>query len=640
MLVCHGADPFICPYCNTPVDCKPQLLREHLLSYHSFKEFECIFCEYNSNDVNEIREHMSLHHPSKPLFIATRFTRTPDAEPEEAQLVYIGNMLDHSRYTLWTCSNHEALNKMNPNELDISMQQAEIISNAHLSTKELFEGQIPPFIPDSAIPFLNFEDYQKWSSRKTMQAVNEEQADTKHSLAAYICIDTKVADDLLSISKSHYKSRLCIGCNAFNEIKDGSDINSYLEHLIGECTGNRCARQYSSVRDVIRHRFKSKDHLTQKCTLLQRVPILEAWHLVVCAFKCAYCSFKGYTYCEIIKHHGSKHVNHFMIFHVAQNSTLIHSRAQNSPVYQTSRISIYKMFHCQKCDRSLGTTEDATQHYYEKHMCEENFEIQLKTYVDGEDLDELKLKSTGALSLHVLKCSLCAKNFSSIDKKCNHDELALGTHFTIEKLVACPIDKTISTTSGLKLHCSIEHADKQCCPVNVMHPKMCALCSLVFISLSDLKPHYRKKHEYGENLTDPMLEELDLIEIEVTECKYSPGCCPTMRFDLVDQVVNHVSVCGRRFKCECPNSNVQNASEFTRHCRREHASRAEELTSNLYSIKHFVALFFDLSIFFPNGLGVTKCTIEGTKFYDKLEKKLYESVLNTLEREQKYANCT
>lgn len=122
--------------------CNVEIIEDHYIRAHDndnrhFQEFQCFYCEIGYNTVDEIRRHMSENHPSKFLFVGARWNcSTAKNEVDEIQIVYIGNSKDFSTYQLYKCSNLDALNCMNPQEL-CPIKQLEMQQNLHTEYSNL-----------------------------------------------------------------------------------------------------------------------------------------------------------------------------------------------------------------------------------------------------------------------------------------------------------------------------------------------------------------------------------------------------------------------------------------------------------------------------------------------------------------------
>lgn len=133
-----------------------------------FEEFQCLYCEIGFNGIDEIRWHMSQNHPSKFLFVGARWKfNLPDDTADDIQIVYVGDSKDYSSYKLFTCSDFDALNAMDPKELgpnkQFHMQKVLLMQYPNIKT-EYFE-RLPAisyaYTKKFADEFITFEKYQE-----------------------------------------------------------------------------------------------------------------------------------------------------------------------------------------------------------------------------------------------------------------------------------------------------------------------------------------------------------------------------------------------------------------------------------------------------------------------------------------------
>lgn len=149
-VVDHAAKLLQCPYCPTqsaPIKCTKTAMQEHLTQRHSdrnFQEFQCFYCKMGFSSVEEIRQHMAENHQSKFLFVGSRWNcNTAKNITDEIQILYIGDSKDYSMYKLYTCSNFDALNSMDPRELNPNnqLQKLNRIQNTRIKTE--YCGRLP-----------------------------------------------------------------------------------------------------------------------------------------------------------------------------------------------------------------------------------------------------------------------------------------------------------------------------------------------------------------------------------------------------------------------------------------------------------------------------------------------------------------
>lgn len=125
--------------------CEKTQMQEHLAKMHNklhFEEFQCVYCELGYNSVEEIRSHMAEKHASKFLFVGARWNCNNSTD--ELQIIYIGDAIkDYSSYKLYTCSNLDALNSMDPRELSPKEQFKKLTEIQNTEIKAPFFFKLP-----------------------------------------------------------------------------------------------------------------------------------------------------------------------------------------------------------------------------------------------------------------------------------------------------------------------------------------------------------------------------------------------------------------------------------------------------------------------------------------------------------------
>lgn len=66
------------------MDLDEALIIEHFSKLHQqYKEFECLKCSDNFDNVHAIREHMAAAHPTNYLFVGARISSHSDDESDD-----------------------------------------------------------------------------------------------------------------------------------------------------------------------------------------------------------------------------------------------------------------------------------------------------------------------------------------------------------------------------------------------------------------------------------------------------------------------------------------------------------------------------------------------------------------------------
>lgn len=161
---------FNCDYCDVSIsECSEHEMQDHL-KMHDFAEFQCLHCNNGSNDVAEIRNHMSTEHSSQFLIVASRRAR--------AKMVYIGDCLDKSAFIKYKCKDLNVLSYMDPklnahnaNKLYLDMLNANQIS-------EIMFGSVKPKAIDfrKAETLIRYDEYERMREKKSKQLDNAGQS--------------------------------------------------------------------------------------------------------------------------------------------------------------------------------------------------------------------------------------------------------------------------------------------------------------------------------------------------------------------------------------------------------------------------------------------------------------------------------
>lgn len=162
----------------TKVQCTKNAMQEHLNQKHSgrnFEEFQCLYCETGCKSVEEIRQHMSEYHPSNFLFVGARWNcNTAKNDTDQIQILYIGDSKDYSSYNLYTCSNFDALNSMDPRELSPSKQLQKLNAIRYENIKAKYCGRLPSISYTFTKKFFNEEviHLERYWELRSSQAMN------------------------------------------------------------------------------------------------------------------------------------------------------------------------------------------------------------------------------------------------------------------------------------------------------------------------------------------------------------------------------------------------------------------------------------------------------------------------------------
>lgn len=596
---------------------------DHLKYHHPdlhFEEFQCINCAEGFNDIGEIRDHMSQMHASNFLFIGARRRTTPDDDPDEVQIVYIGESRDYSQYTFSEWSDGNALNGLDPTVLDPEKlyESLQVLNFQNKHLKVACTTDIPPItfvhkVPGSTDFFIKYDQYLELPIRQNKKPV----------LVEYRCITKDMA-------------------------AESSAIEPYLAQLAGtdKCEGFRMLKQ------MIDHRRRR--HLKQPIVYLQteRSDFL-VYKIVRCSFKCQMCTddILFETRAELSSHFFQNHRDHFVGAQIVQVHEVIQSNDPRQPVHSKTESAEFFYSSLLVCfqheqPKTIGVKCDAISHYSTEHDTRDQMELKLGEFILENTPEEIVRYTNGNGGIHrshLFECLHCSKLFESMAHIQSHfDEMRAENadtvlRFRLNKLFACPYDKVIRTFKGMQCHYGRKHPNKAFVVTNALYTLGCGLCmdEPAFRSTDEIITHQKREHPNGEQLTDDLLKSLHLDNIEVFQCKFSPGCCDELERNLILQVVKHIMECSRRFVClDCQDLTFNSAISFATHCNGEHGKKWDEIKHDLYNIKGFLALLSDMHIILPNGLVVMMNEISNTRFGADLRLKI-NALVTTLWDEEK-----
>lgn len=734
--------------CHTKMEIISKVMHEHFVHAHPtmhLEEFQCLYCDEGFDEIAKIREHMFESHPSKFLLIGARRSSqkniSDDDDDDNIQIVYIGDSKKYSSYKLLTCVNREALNSMDPMDLNPhNLYKARQMQNAQYSNIAVeFSGPFPAISFSEShkkeINFITYEKYQQKSGKNkqkptenvqskqnskqapcnalkvpkrdkqntpivtqatlksSIRAVQEQMTPTtstgstpqrkrspnpipstskQHQSSTtvapsvakplstptkisteYICIPNEIYEDLMSSHKvTGYQSRLCCLCTKFFKIENETEFQKYFMHLKRE---HACkdAESMRTAKELFDHRLKY--HRTDPIVALKIEKCQDddpenQWlvHQIINArFQCKSCATNFNSIKDANLHNAQHHRGIFEHNEIVFESTVIKSTDSNQPIYSTSKcepLILLAMFKCDRCKpfRTFRQKSHAVQHHNQYHS-NFLFEISLKKFVVDNPPANIDMECSTHPE-YLFKCIHCKFYFAALAQFERHDNCdghARDPQFQMERMVKCAHDTMIGTFQHVKCHNGTKHSGKPFTPVNLFHPNQCGLCESKFENLNELNSHYQMNHPniLSESITNELLDSVEMREVSVGECYYTPGCCCEFKCKGIDQIVQHVSVCNRRFGCtQCSDMpKLPNLTKFIEHCQNIHGQTKREIFSNLHNLKHFSSLLSDLHVIFPNGLHVTVDKIADTDFYvTRLMPCVTEKASVIFKREERY----
>lgn len=465
----------------------------------------------------------------------------------------------------------------------------------------------------------------------------------------YVCITQQIYDDLSNQMPS-YQTRMCCMCFDFRKIENQTDFQKYLLHLMRD---HACKHkeQMTDAKALFDHRMQH--HRNDPIMALQIGKSIDEdpqnqWlvHKIVRArYQCKLCGDRFDLHRDIKAHNSQKHRDIFHSIEIVYETMIIKSNDPQQLVNHKAEFTplvLYKLFKCDRCKscQTIGRKLSAIQHHNEFHL-REPFEVSIHKLVYNSENPPKKYHDmdTAAYREYLYQCTYCTKYFDSYKSfelhSCDdHDRIP---QFQMHKLVKC--DKIIGTFNHMKCRNARKYPGKQFTPVNVFCRNECGICGHQFKDDADSSTHYSWNHRTVtcNFITNELLDSMNVKNVDIGECFYTPGCCPVLRRKKLDQIVLHASSCTRRFRCyQCPMQKFENSFDFLTHCKELHGKTTHQCFDELHNLKTFQELLSDMHISFPNGLYVNIENISDTEFENKLSRGIREKIIEIIEKEKKY----
>lgn len=585
-----------------------RLIIEHLAAHRNLEEFQCLRCNDGFHDVAAIREHMATVHPSNYLLIGARRALAPCENGDDIQLIYIGNTEDTTPYTMAKCSALDALNEMDPNELDSNKQRDALmmLHSTYGDVRTVHRHKIPKVSFGSDQIGIEMVDYKQY-------AQNAQQNDKKcvPMTITCQCITTKLVNDVNAIAL---------------HIDRAKDIDAK------PC---KTSETVGTTLSMLLHR--QKYHLECPVVFLQSEerPPLHVRKIVRCTYQCQLCDESCARRRDLLRHFNEKHSNHWFAAKICVNSHVIESNDPQQPLHMRTESCdyfYYTFLKCAKsdCKRIIGTLAAAIAHYNGQHGMGskiDRFEVELGETIaanTSENIEPYVQQVQRADQMCLFECQHCQKLFDGLDNIKQHFgavhavNAQLECRFVVKRLYRCLEDNRIRTFAGIRRYES--KYKKPIHPVNMLLPKSyCGLCDYNYNKNNDLDAHYESTHADGDTYTDGFLQKLELKNIDINQCKFAMVCCASVERDRLRQIVDHALTCERRFACaECPDRKFSDAHSFVMHCT-EHSDDMAKIVDDLHDFKKFLALLLNVQIILPTGLVATMLEIRNTVFGSELQ---------------------
>ncbi|XP_031636434.1 uncharacterized protein LOC116349232 isoform X2 [Contarinia nasturtii] len=701
------ANIYQCPHCIQTVDTREvDNIKNHLIKHtdiyesHEIAEFQCIFCNNPEkiafHDINDIKMHMSLMHPSHFLFVGARQSTNLDNDTMcDIQIVYVGDIYDHKPYSLYKCSNPDILNSMNPNVLDARLQLE--IQRTMIPTMDRFTASIPINFNErenfSAVPYRDYVNYTQSNLHRNQQEFEQEEDVTiqnpketvqptevkplpnqspqlnvkpvevqrvqtqsstpspfKKINITYKCISNNTAHELKRKRNDSYKSQLCKDCLQFQLVNDATGMTPFLNHLMNhradESQKMLCGQKTSDPKNILEHRVKV--HGKEAINYLQeeKSESTLVYKLVECKFRCRDCENQEFeTVSQTVRHHKTYHTDRYMHAKIIHEFTVIESNDPNQPITHESIIEekhfqLSQLFICVRDSENLGTKKELLDHHNRKHA-KQPLEFNIKSFIiDYQPMAEDQYQ------MFVFECMHCLDLFDSIDSihahidKIDANDEKKRAGYTMRKLYACTHcnqDIIVSTYNGLRMHHSSMHSDNKFMAANIIHSKQCGICD-------NKSSNHGQDHPPYDILNMRSLRKLGLDKTDPVNCAFAPECCPDNHFDDIANLIFHVSQCpsSNRLMCnDCGGMKFQNLNTLIEHRQNSHDEDMDailDFVADFWSPKKTRTIFAKLQVIFKDAklFTVSLQAIGHVNFTKKVWDKIDENATLICAREKEY----
>lgn len=552
-----------CQFCDETIS--PKHIESHLNNYF-FYEFECIYCQcFGDNNILEMRKHLSVEHPSKFSFVATRRHLSGVKSMAGFNILYIGDLIDQSAYKFIKLPDGSDLSCMDPSlhayESHHSQQNVEF-------EEILFTEPLPPltFSGTSSDFFIKYD-------------------------LPYLCT------------------------------------------AVDDATKVECNFQTNKEDDLHRHILKkhSQTQITYK-TIESVSQVENVTKLVICEFECNMCHNLYKSREEISGHFRRMHPTNIFDSKIVQHMEVIESTDPKQPIQlkQTisNRLQFGGLFVNLKDGKYVNMKSQLiTQHRYGPTPIKP-LEFQIRTIIydpsyfgwNAESLTQENEKFDRMIAYECYHCRnehtsdhMLFESIETVQTHCKEEHVGKDVLYIPKKFFACAECSTVSTIDGIKEHYHQKHPNAiftLVSPTSKVHCGVCNLCRFVKNNPNGLTAkkfligHFKNEHqiENGEHFDDRLLKKFGIMS-DMNISQTSLECCKDKRFFLLKEVINHV------FECSNVNGNVK-------------------LAFQRGDVKEFMKPFFNMSIYFNNGLTLQYKSIEKSTIGQTIKKGISEFSIN------------
>lgn len=413
----HSAKVLQCPYCRTQMKCTKSAMQEHLTQMHGhrqFQEFQCFYCEMGYDSVEQIRHHMAESHQSQFLFVGARWNcNTVENATDEIQVLYIGDAEDYSKYKLYTCSNFDALNSMDPRELSPSKQFQKLIQMQNTKIKTEYHGRLPSISYTFTKKFANekfitLERYWKSHPGKTNSTFSSKQSAQQQQKKAAQLRPSKPMNLARNVAfPKHRNTHQAVQSINFTNSANLShllrpDVLTERQQKTAQFNSSKPMNLAHNVAFSIDQKSANPSHLTRPDLSMKSIPAtLTPSVKYICitdkqyedlitineterpSRQCHLCNWpkrinNNRDLCAYVDHFIHKHPcenlgkmpniqavqNHRLKYHKRQPLVCLKVRQSNSSL----TYELFKFrYECQKCEQRFDTHNEIDLHFFTKH---------------------------------------------------------------------------------------------------------------------------------------------------------------------------------------------------------------------------------------------------------------------------------
>lgn len=397
-----------------------------------------------------------------------------------------------------------------------------------------------------------------------------------------------------------------------------------------------CNFRSNREEDLLRHISKkhSDKQITYK-TIESKSQMEKVTKCVICEFECNMCHKLYRTRKDISDHIKKTHSTNIFDSKIIQNIEVIESTDAEQPVETktiiSNRLHFSGIFVCLIDGKYATTKSQLIAHHRRDHSASKWLEFQIQTVIYdpsdyGWSADALTQENEKFDRMMAYECYHCCNDlishhalFESIEevqRHCSEMHEARDFLYIPRKLVACNECTTISTVDGMTYHYLRNHPTAPfvivASPTSKHH---CGVCNLYMSAKTNsmtkilFVEHFQKEHQsqHIELFDDRMLKKLRIDpSIRVNSLKYTPECCKENQFASILQLVSHIN--------DCPNVDAHVKSSF-----------------ELGNVKEFMKVFFNVGVFFDNGLTLMCKSIKNATVGNLIRNALIEQIAKTVQ---------